>query len=421
MEVVTSADPPKIRTDHDAGPAVGDRRWLYLFVGLAATLVACSYQYGLGYLLPAFRAEGLTLPQAGLLVSAPVLGTTIGLVLAGSAADRRGERVVLGVGLGAAGAIVLAAAAVDGYAARLALLVAAGVFAASAQATSGRLVLRFPYRRRGLAMGIRQTAQPLGVVAAALVLPALTHGDGRPADPRPAFVALGLGCLGAAVLALAVLRDDPGMQAAGGARSPWPRALYTVPYLWRVHAASAMLIVPQFAVAAFSFDYLVSVRGWPGGAAGVVLGGAQLFGAAARLGAGAWSDRLGLRLRPMRILAATVAVALAGLGLSAALGAPVVVALLVLASVVSVSTNGLSNTAVTERAGAAAAGRVMGAQNSAQNLVGAATPPVLGALIAAGGAGPGGYALAFAVSAAAAALAVPSIPVSGERTRAATH
>jgi sugar phosphate permease len=391
-------------------PAIGDRRWLYLFVGLAATLVACSYQYGLGYLLPTFRDEGLSLPRAGLLVSAPVIGTTIGLVLAGTAADRRGERVVLGVGLAAAGALVLAAAVVDGFLPRLFLLVAAGVFAASAQATSGRLVLRFPHRQRGLAMGIRQTSQPLGVVAAALVLPSLAHRSGGVGDPRPAFVALGLGCVAAAALAAVVLRDAPDLQAATSSGRAWPRALYAVPYLWRVHVASALLIVPQFAVAAFSFDYLVSVRGWSGSSAGAVLGAAQLLGAAARLGAGVWSDRLGLRLRPMRILAAAVAVVLAAVGASAAAGAPVVVALLVAAAGVSVSTNGLSNTAVTEHAGSGSAGRVMGAQNSAQNLVGAATPPVLGALIAAGGAGAAGYGLAFAVSAVAAALAVPCIP-----------
>lgn len=390
-------------------PPSGDRRWLYLFLGLAATLVACSYQYGLGYLLPAFRDEGRTLPQAGLLVSAPVLGTTIGLVLAGAAADRRGERLVLGIGLGAAGGVVLGASVVDGYLPRLVLLVAAGGFAASAQATSGRLVLRFPHGQRGLAMGIRQTAQPLGVVAAALVLPALAEGGAS-----RALFGLGLACLAAAGLALAVLRDAPDQQSEHVA---WPRELYTVPYLWRVHVASAVLIVPQFAVAAFSFDYLVSVRGWSGGAAGLVLGAAQFLGAGARLGAGLWSDRLGLRLRPMRILAVAVAVVLAALALAAALDGPVVVVLLVLAAGVSVSTNGLSNTAVTEHAGSGAAGRVMGAQNSAQNLVGAATPPVLGALIAAGGAGAGGYAIAFAVSAAAAAAAVPCIPTTSEVAR----
>jgi sugar phosphate permease len=378
--------------------AAGERRWLYLLVGLAATGVACSYQYGLGYLLPGLRSEGLSLTQAAFLVSAPILGTTCGLVLAGLAADRYGERRVLGAGLGLTGLVVLIAAAADRLLLRGLLLICAGVFAATAQATSGRLVLRFPTRQRGLAMGIRQTAQPLGIVAAALVLPSLaTAGTGH------AFTGLGIGCLGAAALAGTLLRDAPALQQA--TREPTRERLYDSWFLWRVHAASALLIIPQFAVAAFSFDYLVSVRSWSGAAAGGLLGGAQLLGAAGRLAAGIWSDRVGLRLGPMRLLAASVAVVLAVLGGLALLGAPLVVALLVLAAAVSVSTNGLANTAVAERAGSGAAGRVMGTQNTGQNLVAAATPPVLGALIAAA---------AFAVAATAAAMAVPCIPVRAE-------
>ena len=391
--------------------AVDDRRWRYLLVGLIATLIACAYQYGLGYLLPAWRAEGLSLPSAGLLVSAPIAGTTCGLVLAGMAADRFGEQRVLGVGLTATGVIVLAAAGAGGTVTRGLLLVAAGAFASSAQATSGRLVLRFPAGQRGLAMGIRQTAQPLGIVAAALVLPALgAGGTGR------AFAGLGLGCLGAAVLALALIRDAPDrpVAAAGHRSNRSPERMYGTPFLWRVHAASALLIIPQFAVAAFSFDYLVSVRSWSNGAAGLLLGAAQLAGAGARLSAGVWSDRVGRRLAPMRILAVAVGLVLGLLAVAAAAGMPVVVTLLLLAAVVSVSTNGLSNTAVAERAGRTAAGRVMGTQNTAQNLVAAGTPPVLGALIAAGGAGAGGYAAAFALSAAAAAFAVPCIPSRAE-------
>jgi sugar phosphate permease len=391
----------------DAAPGP-DRRWLYLLVGLAATMVSCAYQYGLGYLLPAFRAEGLSLPQAGLLVSAPIAGTTCGLVVAGMLADRFGEQRVLGAGLTVTGLLLLVASTADGTPARAVLLVAAGAFAASAQATSGRLVLRFPARQRGLAMGIRQTAQPLGIVVAALALPPLaaTGGSGR------AFSGLGFACIVAGVLALAVLRDAP--ELTGRARSRLTGRLYATPFLWRVHTASALLIVPQFAVAAFSFDYLVTVRSWSEGAAGGLLGAAQVLGAGARLGAGVWSDRVGRRLQPMRILAVGVAVVLGLLAGCAAGGLPLVVVLLVGASAVSVSTNGLSNTAVTERAGAASAGRVMGTQNSAQNLVAAGTPPVLGALIAAAGAGTGGYAIAFAVSAGAAALAVPCIPVRAE-------
>jgi MFS family permease len=384
-------------------------RWRHLLLGLAATLVSCAFQYGLGYLVPALRADGLTLPQAGLLVSAPIAGTTCGLVLAGMSADRHGERWVLAVGLMVSGAALLGAAAADGLVPRALLLVLAGAFGASAQATSGRLVLRFPAGRRGIAMGIRQTAQPLGIVAAALVLPPLAAAGG----PARALGGLGSGCLLAAVLTAAFLRDAPATPAAG-LPSVRGGSLYTTSFLWRVHGASALLIVPQFAVAAFSFDYLVSVRGWPDGAAGVLLGVAQLLGAGARLAAGAWSDRLGLRLVPMRVLAVAVGVVLGLLGIAAGLGSPVVVVLLVLAAAVSVSTNGLSNTAVTERAGAAAAGRVMGTQNTGQNLVAAGTPPVLGALIAGVGAGATGYATAFALAALAAALAVPAIPVRAE-------
>jgi MFS family permease len=57
------------------------------------------------------------------------------------------------------------------------------------------------------------------------------------------------------------------------------------------------------------------------------------------------------------------------------------------------SGNGLAFTAVSELAGASWAGRAMGAQNTAQNAVGAATPGVIGALITGSG-----FGIAFAVA-----------------------
>ena len=66
----------------------------------------------------------------------------------------------------------------QGTAALGACLVAAGAAGASVYAASGRLILGwFPARQRGLAMGIRQSAQPLGVAVAALALPSIgAHG-----------------------------------------------------------------------------------------------------------------------------------------------------------------------------------------------------------------------------------------------------
>jgi sugar phosphate permease len=73
------------------------------------------------------------------------------------------------------------------------------------RAASGRLILGwFPARRRGLALGVRQTAQPLGVGAAALVLPVL--GD---RSSGTAFAVLAAACAAAAVLVLVVMRDAP--------------------------------------------------------------------------------------------------------------------------------------------------------------------------------------------------------------------
>jgi hypothetical protein len=38
--------------------------------------------------------------------------------------------------------------------------------------------------------------------------------------------------------------------------------------LWRLHASSAMLVVPQFAIGAFGAEYLVRQQGWSTTAAG---------------------------------------------------------------------------------------------------------------------------------------------------------
>ena len=55
--------------------------------------------------------------------------------------------------------------------------------------------------------------------------------------------------------------------------------------LWRLHAAGSLLVVPQFAVAAFAFDYLARGAGGRPGAGRAA--GAQVLGALARLVAGA--------------------------------------------------------------------------------------------------------------------------------------
>jgi MFS family permease len=397
-------------TEQAAAPgAPGARRWVVLCAGLFAMTAGCTFQYGLAYLIPALRAGGLSLEQAGILVACPTAGLLLTLIGWGAAADRWGERLVLGAGLALAGVMLLAAAAVHRLWALGGCLALAGAAGASVYAASGRLILGwFAARQRGLAMGIRQSAQPLGVAVAALALPALGA-----AGPRPALLFLAVFCLAAALVVALAVRDPvrPPRAARGGGASPYRRGPGGAGrVLWRIHAASALLVLPQFTVATFALVFLIDGHGLSPVAAGRLLAVTQACGAAARLGAGAWSDRVGRRMRPMRALAVATALLVALLAVGAAIRAPWAVAALLAAAVVSVSTNGLAFTAVAEHAGSGWAGRALGIQNTGQNAVAAATPPVMAAVI-----GAAGYPAAFAAAAVFPLAAAAFVPVRSEQ------
>lgn len=385
------------------GEATQARRWLILAAGTVALTAGATFQYGLAYLIPALRAGGLSLPQSAVLVACPTAGLLLTLVAWGAAADRWGERLVLAAGLTIAGLVLLAAIWARGMVMLGACLVVAGAAGASVYAASGRLILGwFTARRRGLAMGIRQSAQPLGVAVAALALPSLS-ARGLAA----ALTFLGGFCLAAAAVVAAVVRDPARASIQAGRQ---PGSPYRASVLWRIHAASALLVVPQFAVATFALVFLVDQRGWPAPAAGSLLAAAAVAGAGSRLAAGLWSDRAGSRMRPMRILAVAIALVLLALVLAAVLRSGLAVPVLVAAAVLAVSTNGLAFTAVAEYAGSAWAGRALGIQNTGQNLLAAATPPLLALIIRRAG-----YPAAFAVAGLLPLAAAALVPVAAER------
>ena len=379
------------------------RRWTVLAVGVLGLIAGCAAQYGHAFLIPALRAEGLSLEEASLLVTAPIAGVMVTLIAWGAAADRWGERRILAIGLAGAGLAQLAAAVADGSLGRWVLLFAVGAFSASIHSASGRLILGwFGAGERGLAMGIRQMGLPLGVGAAALVLPPLAV-DGI----ERAFIAVGAACLASAALIFLVVRDPSRPRVAGAdARTP-----YREPYLWRIHAASGLLVIPQFAITVFAFDYLVHGLGWTIGAAGLLVAATQVLGAASRLVAGWWSDRARSRLGPMRLVAVTIGLAMIALAAFGLTGTGWAVVALAVAAVVTTTPNGLAFTAVAERAGARWAGRALGVQNTFQNVIGALVPAPLAILIGAAGGGSTGYAVAFAAVVAfpfAAAAIIPS-------------
>jgi sugar phosphate permease len=376
------------------------QRWLVLAVGMLAMTAGSAYQFGLPYLIPAFRHDGLSLAQASLLSAAPAAGLLATLVAWGAAADRWGERVVLCSGLAAAGLILVLAMTVHSLVTLGVCFALAGAAGASVNASSGRLILGwFSPRERGLAMGLRQTSQPLGVGVAAVTLPLLSRSG--------ALLFLGTACLVSCALVAVAVRDPERTVETGTQR---PGSPYRTPVLWRIHAASALLVVPQFTVATFALVYLVDVHHWRASTAGQVLAIGQLCGAGARLLVGWWSDRAGSRLRPMRTVALVIALVVAALAAGAYARSGLAVAALLIGAVATVTPNGLAFTAVAEYAGRAWAGRALGIQNTAQNTLALLTAPVLGAVIEATG-----YPLAFAAVIVFPLVAAVLVPVAGER------
>jgi sugar phosphate permease len=381
------------------------RRWSILAVGTYAQAATCSFLYGLPLLVPALRAEGLSLVEAGVLVSAPVAGLLCTLILWGAAADRHGERIVIMTGVGLSAVLLVAAGLTRAPVAFGLLLVLAGAAAGSVNAASGRMVLGwFPVTERGLAMGTRQTAQPLGVALAALTLPPLARAHG----PYLAILVPAVLCAVAAVLVFVVVLDPARPAAAPGAapsRSPYRGSRV----LARIHASSALLVVPQFAVGGFTLAYLVGERHWDPAVAGRLVFGFQVAGAVGRIAAGVWSDRVGSRLRPMRQLAVLSAAVMALIALGAATGLWFVIVGFGLGAVITVADNGLAYVSVAEVAGREWSGRALGMQNTAQNVAAVLTPPALAAVVSGAG-----YAWGFALVALFPLAAIPLTPVRTE-------
>jgi sugar phosphate permease len=383
------------------------RRWFILATGLLAQATTSSFLYGLPFLIPALQADhGLSLTSAGVLISAPLLGLLLVLIAWGAAADRFGERIVMATGLALTGVLLLVSIALPGFVWFGAGLFLAGAASASVNAASGRVVLGwFSARERGLAMGIRQTAQPVGVGIAAATLPPLAEHFGfATAIALPAVL-----CLLSAVLVWFVVVDPPRPErTVAAAASPYSGPLAVT--LVRLHTASAMLVIPQFVSATFAVTYLVSAQGWSPIAAGQLIAVVQLAGAAGRILAGVWSDRAGSRMAPMRLIALGALATVVLWAVGDALDLPwLAITALLAALIVSVTDNGLGFTATAELAGPFWAGRALGVQNTGQNIAAMAAAPVFGALITAFG-----YPVALAAAALFPAAGAALTPVAGE-------
>jgi sugar phosphate permease len=367
----------------------GRYRWVILAAGTTAQTSFSALTIGLAAIAPQLRAEyHLTLGQVGVVLGAAALGMILTLLPWGLLADRIGERAVIAMGLISGGVVLVAAGETTSLGPLVAALALAGALGASVNAASGRAVMGwFGEEERGLALGIRQAAVPIGGAVAAVTLPWLVTVGGT----KLAFAALGAGLVCGGVLAGALVREPPlrHERTPAGGRSP-----LRDPGIWVLAGGSSLYLTAQIATMSFVVLFLHLHRGLSTHAAAAVLAVTNILGIGARVAAGRWSDRIRARVGPLRLLGLALA---AGMLVTAVLvDAPLGVLLpaLIVASVLGLSWNGLAFTAAAERAGAATAGAALGFQQTTFAVVGSIVPPAFAALV-----GATSWRLAFAVAA----------------------
>ena len=346
-------------------------RWVVLGLGIVAQAAFAALVQGFPAIGPALRAEyALSLSGFGTLIGAVWLGSTVTLIPWGLATDRLGERRALSVGLAGTG-VALVAGAAGGRLALMVAFVLAGVLGAVANVASGRVVMGwFEFGERGTAFGLRQAAVPLGGALAALTLPALVSAT----DPRAGPIALGTGCLLAAVGCAVGLRDPVGDRTAGWGPLRDRR-------VYRLALASALLVALQAAVIGFIVLFLHGQRRLSDVAAGAALAAIEVIGIVLRILVGRWSDRLGRRILPLRRIA--VGIAAAWLLVPAIFGARlgVLIPVLLAAGGLTFAWNGLSFNAAAEFAEPGRSGTSIALQQTALFATAAVVSPAFGWLV----------------------------------------
>jgi sugar phosphate permease len=315
-------------------------------------------------LAPALRGEyELNLTQVGVLLAAEWVGLAVSLLPWGFAADRYGERWTVATGLSACAACLAGAAYAPSFEALVVLLFLAGAFGGSVQSGSGRAVTSwFPREERGFALGVRQTAVPVGGVVAAVAIPLA-------GSARAGFLVLALLVVAGALAGALVLRSG----AAHELDAEDVESIVRDRRLWLVCAASALYVVPQAALMGFAVLFLHDERDFSTGQAAAVLAVSQVLAAALRIGAGRWSDIVGSRIRPLRLIGVAVAAMLAVVAVTAVRDVWLLVPALAVATALSMAWNGLSFTIAAE-IGGRRSGAAIGIQQTALAVAGIGVP-----------------------------------------------
>jgi sugar phosphate permease len=373
--------------------------WIVL---LASSLVQTVASFGNQMISPLapFLVDDLNLARTdvGLLVTAAYLGGVLVLVVAGSLSDRFGVRTLFLVGMTLAGIPLALGSLVPSYFWLLVPMVLYGVGNGFALPPTTRAIVEwFPTRRRGLAMGVKQTGVALAGMICGLIVPPIGEAVGW----RGTILALGVLTVAAGLISWVVYRDRPD-DTGGTAKAARP-GLGTVirnRNLLFLSGVTFLYAGVQLSLAGFMVLFLRDRVGMSVAEAGAMLALAQAGGIVGRIGWGIVSDvvfggRRKIVMAIFSVMAALSSVVLAMTGPET----PRLVLLITLAvaGVSAIGWNGINMLFVAEIAGRQASATAAGLNLTCSYLGIMVGPPIFGYLVDV----TGSYSTAFLVGAAA--------------------
>jgi len=278
-------------------------RWWILGVSTVTQLIAALASQGIGaWSVYAQDALHLSTRQIGSLATLLNIVQIFGLALVGGVLDRRGERMPVFIGMVVLGWSMTLLSVSAGFGVLAVAMLLMGVGYSPIQPGGSKAIYHwFAAQERGLAMGIRQAALPLGGACAAVFFPQLISRLGWTGAMAAAAAIITAGGL----IHLAIFRNAPRHDVAPPpAVSAWQSLSghFRHPAFRRIALVGAVLAAAQTTISIFwaifvrrHFDVTVSMAVWS-------LFMVQISGALGRVALSALSDRGGWGRRRVVIL-----------------------------------------------------------------------------------------------------------------------
>lgn len=357
-------------------------RWFHLAIATLSQATLAAIHLGIPTVIPLIQTElRLSLAEVGVLASLVNAGVVASAVWAGKAADRFGERLIIGYGTIAGGLIIMMVNLTAGFASLVPLLLLLGVPMGTGTPAGSKAVAGwFEQRERATAMSIRQTGVPLGGTIAALVLPSLGLAFGW----RIALSCVGVIAVGMGFTVLRLYKEPaPKPVPRDAAPIGGLRDIVRHKEIWTVTLYASILAGSQWCYLSYIVLYLTEDLHFPLVFAAALLAGGQILAAAGRILSGLISDRYFVgRRKPVLIMLGLFAVVLALVtaSLSDDTAQWSVVVIVSCLGFATMSWQGLYLTLVSELVGARMAGQAVGLTNTVVFLGIVILPPVFGSI-----------------------------------------